>query len=48
MRDYDEEDLNKPRPVRPKKKKWTTAAEAEGLPWSHIKDDERDHHRHVC
>jgi hypothetical protein len=48
MRDSDEEDPNKPRPVRRPPKKQTCAIEAGELPWSHLrKDHDRDHHRHV-
>jgi hypothetical protein len=50
MRDYDEEDPSKPRPVRGPNKKGTNAAEeAEALPWRHLrKDVDHDRHRHVC
>jgi len=47
MRDTDEEDPSKPRPVRRPPKKQTTATEYE-VPWQHLKDAERDRHRHVC
>jgi hypothetical protein len=50
MRDYEEEDPGKPRPVHNKRRfKRTTNTEAsEGDQWSHLrKDNERDRHRHV-
>lgn len=51
VRDYEEEDPGKPKPVSNKKRfKGTTDREAaEADPWAHLrKDGERDHHRHVC
>jgi hypothetical protein len=45
MRDYDEEDPKKPRPLRITKKHSNSAEAAEAVPVR--KDDERDHHRHV-
>jgi hypothetical protein len=51
VRDYEEEDPGKPKPVSNKKRfKGTTNREAaEADPWSHLrKDGERDRHRHVC
>jgi len=50
VRDYDEEDPKKPRPVPDQRARRTPAVEAtEQAPWSHIrKDADRDHQRHVC
>jgi hypothetical protein len=45
----DEEDPKKPRPVRTRDRRRTPNIEAEAEPWLHLrKEDERDHHRHVC
>jgi len=45
MRDYDEEDPKKPRPVWPMKKRSNPSEAAEAIPVR--KDGERDLHRHV-
>jgi len=45
MRDYDEEDPKKPRPVWTLKKRSNPSEAAEAVPVR--KDDERDRHRHV-
>jgi hypothetical protein len=47
MRDYDEEDPKKPQPVQVAKKRTNPLEAMEGIPWRHIKDDDRDRHRHL-
>ena len=47
MRDYDEEDPKKPRPVVVRKKGTNPMEGAEGIPWRECKDQDRDRHRHV-
>lgn len=47
MRDYAEEDPKKPRPVAVPKKGTNTLEGSEAMPWRHIKDEERDRHRHL-
>ena len=49
MRDYDEDDPKKPRPVGDRKKGPSPTESAEDpRSWSHIrKDADRDRHRHV-
>jgi len=47
MRDHDQEDPKKPRPVGAVKKRTNPLESAEGIPWRHLKDDDRDRHRHL-
>lgn len=47
MRDYDEEDPKKPRPVVTRKKGSGSYEAAEAAPWKPLKDSDRDRHRHV-
>ncbi len=47
MRDYDEEDPKKPRPVGVTKKRTNPLEGSEGVPWRHLKHDDRDRHRHL-
>jgi hypothetical protein len=47
MRDYDEADPKKPRPVRLPKKGSNAFESAEAAPWRPLKDLDRDRHRHV-
>lgn len=47
MRDYDEQDPKKPRPVKVQKKAPSSQEALEATPWRHIKDMDRDRHRHV-
>ncbi len=49
MREPDEDDPKQPNPVRTRKKELNAAEAAEARPWVHLqKDQDRDHHRHVC
>jgi len=48
MRDYDEQDPKKPRPVKAPRKGSNAFEAAEAMPWQPIlKDRDRDQHRHV-
>ncbi|HET9623415.1 MAG TPA: hypothetical protein VFP84_18710 [Kofleriaceae bacterium] len=48
MREYDEEDPKKPRPVRDAKKGSNRFEAAEAAPWRAIRHDgDADRHRHV-
>lgn len=47
MREYDEEDPKKPRPVLTRKKGSNAFESAESAPWQKLKDLDRDRHRHV-
>lgn len=47
MRDYDEEDPKKPRPVVVRKKRSGSYETAEAAPWRPLVDTDRDRHRHV-
>jgi hypothetical protein len=48
MRDYDEQNPKKPRPVRTPRKGSNAFEAAESTPWQPIlKDRDRDQHRHV-
>jgi hypothetical protein len=46
----DEQDPGKPRPVQNERRRRTTSIESADIdPWSRVrKDNDRDHHRHVC
>jgi len=47
MRDDDEHDPKKPRPVTVPKKGTSSLEDAEVAPWRHLKDPDRDQHRQV-
>jgi len=49
MREPDEDDPKQPHPVRARKKELNAPEAIEARPWVHLrKDQDRDHHRHVC
>ena len=49
VRDYNEEDPGKPRPVRAERHRRTTDTEAaEADPWAHLRRDGERDHKHVC
>jgi len=48
MREFDDEDPKRPRPVTTPKKRTNPLEASEGVPWAHLrKDAERDRHRHI-
>ena len=48
MRDHDQEDLKKPRPVRITRKGYNASEAAEADPWRMTRQDiDADRHRHV-
>jgi len=44
----EEDDPKHPHPVHVRKKELNAPEAAEARPWVHLKDEDRDHHRHVC